>query len=357
MRVAVTLLCHSWIISCGDGKSALPRLPGIQRFCHQRRAVDTMRLKFLFRAAVIIGAILFVIGLVLRLSIRDQADGWSVVFYATPWPVLAALAVLIGVVLWGRSWKWLAGSFVVAGLACAGAWYGQCVIRRPGNETAGQCRVVSWNAEHPKAALPDVIEAVHAFQGDIIGITETESTEPADAERWTAAFPNYTVRTLPGFMLFITRAEVLGSVHGQLGAAGRYNAVKVRLNGRDITVLLVEFDANPLRSRRPAFAALEELRRQHAGEEIILMGDFNTPRESAYFDSLRNGMTNAFDSAGNGIADTWPVPIPVLSLDHVWTTSGLRPVWCELVSSSLSDHRAVVVDLDLGVPRRQESRP
>ena len=308
-----------------------------------------MRLQSLSRAAVASGTILFLIGLVLRLTIRDKVDGWSAVFYATPLSVLATLAVLIGIVLWRWRRRWHAGLCFVAGLACAGAWYAECVIRNPQVGTASQCRVVCWNAEHSKRELPAVIEAVRGMQGDIIGITETESTKPEDAERWKAAFPNHTVKTRPGFLLFITRADVLSSVHGPLGGAGRCNAVKVRLDGRNITVLIVEFDSNPFRSRRPAFAALEELCRQHAGEEIILMGDFNTPRESFYFDRLRHVMTHAFEAAGNGVADTWPVPIPVLSLDHVWTTPGLRPVQCELRWSLLSDHRAVVVDLDLGM--------
>jgi vancomycin resistance protein VanJ len=304
-----------------------------------------MSIQTLSRAAITSGTTLFLIGLVLRVTVRDQWDGWSVFFYATPWPVLAVLAILIGVAHGLRRRKRLAASFVAAGLICAGAWYGQSVVRNPMTETPHQCRVVSWNAEHSKRQLPEVIETVRAFHGDIIGITETESTHPADAERWKAAFPHQTVKTLPGFMLFITRAEILSSVHGDLAGAGRYNAVKLRLDGRDITVLFVEFDANPLRSRRPAFTALEELRRRHTGEELILMGDFNTPRDSHYFDDLRSGMAHAFEAAGNGIADTWPLPFPVLSLDHVWTTPGLKAVRCELGWSHLSDHRPVVVDL------------
>jgi vancomycin resistance protein VanJ len=305
-----------------------------------------MKIQRLLRnLAVCGGSALLLIGFILRVTVRDQMDGWAVIFYATPWPVLAGLGFLMAALLGTRRRKWVAEGLVLVGLACVVGWYRQSVIRHSATGSARRCRVVCWNAEHSKRQLPEVIEAVQSYRGDIIGITEAESTQPEDLARWKAAFPNFTVRTLPGFMLFITRAEVLTSVDGNLGGAGRYNAVKLRLDGQPITVLFVEFDANPLRSRRPAFAALEELRRQHTGEEIILMGDFNTPRESFYFDALKREMVHAFEAAGNGIADTWPVPVPLLSLDHIWTTPRLRTMQCDLGWTALSDHRSIVADL------------
>lgn len=75
-------------------------------------------------------------------------------------------------------------------------------------------------------------------------------------------------------------------------------------------------------------------------------GDFNTPRESSHFRQLRKPMTHAFETAGRGLADTWPVPIPVLSLDHIWTTPGLRVVQCRL-GGGVADHRPVMADLAL----------
>jgi hypothetical protein len=55
---------------------------------------------------------------------------------------------------------------------------------------------------------------------------------------------------------------------------GRYNAVKVRLDGREITVLIVEFDSNPLRSRKTCLCGVGGITPSARREEIILMGDF-----------------------------------------------------------------------------------
>ena len=38
----------------------------------------------------------------------------------------------------------------------------------------------------------------------------------------------------------------------------------------------------------------------------------------------------------------WPVPFPVLSLDHIWLSRDLRALRCAHGGSWLSDHRAVI---------------
>ena len=43
-----------------------------------------------------------------------------------------------------------------------------------------------------------------------------------------------------------------------------------------------------------------------------------------------------------GFAPTWPVPCPVLSLDHVWASRSLAVRTCEQGWSLRSDHRPVL---------------
>lgn len=289
-------------------------------------------------------ALLFVAGLAVRLTVRDSIDGLAVLFYATPWPVLALLIIPAAILCAARARIACAVAFVCAGLASLACWFEQSFIRHESDPAPKAIRVVFWNAEHPKRLLPQVIEKLKAADGDILGVVETESTKPADKQRWREAFPGYSFQTLPGAMVFLTRGKVLSNEHGSLNEAGKYNVLKVRMPARDTTVVFVDFNAAPLRSRRPAFERLSELLDCHAGEDIIVMGDFNTPRESVFFTDMRKRMNQAFETAGNGWAETWPLPFPVLSLDHVWTTPSLRVIQCSL-HRWLSDHRAVVVDI------------
>ncbi len=298
-----------------------------------------------------LSAALFASGLVVRLTVRDRYDALAPVFYATPWPVLAFLAAVVGAcaVAWATRRFLVATSFVLVVAGCLVCWIEESWYQNVPLSIAPDFRVAFWNAEHPKRRLPEVIETVKGFDGDIIGIVETESTDPADVERWRAAFPGYWMQTLPGHMLFLTRGKVLAREHGDLDGAGRYNLVKLRIAQRIIYVLFVDLNAAPHRSRRPAFARISEILNAHRGAEVIMMGDFNTPRDSVYFSEIRASMDHAFEVAGQGMSETWPVPVPVLSLDHIWATRGIQVTRCTQ-DWALSDHRPVVAEIST-VPR------
>jgi len=75
------------------------------------------------------------------------------------------------------------------------------------------------------------------------------------------------------------------------------------------------------------------------------MGDFNTPVDSVFVAPLAERLTNAFQARGNGYYVTWPVPLPVLSLDQVWASREVELRDCELGWTWRSDHRPVVVTL------------
>ena len=295
------------------------------------------------RVAQISAAGLLFAGLILRITVRDGIDRFAILFYATPWPVLAALG-FVSAALWFADTKRFAVVCLAAGMISAVTWVIGSYERNPQSPDRHDLRVVSWNAEHSKNDLPQIIERARAFDADILGITETESTEPADAARWQNAFPGHTVTTLPGHMLFITRGEVAGTRNGSLAGSGRFNLVRVKFDARFAQVLFVEFDATPFRSRRLPFDALHRAISNLPNEPVILMGDFNTPRESVHFGGKMAELQDAFDTAGHGFAETWPVPIPILSLDHILVSKSLRVLRCAH-AASLSDHRPVIADL------------
>ena len=122
--------------------------------------------------------------------------------------------------------------------------------------------------------------------------------------------------------------------------------IHAEVRGHLLTILQVDVAPQPFRRRIYAFTELAAIIRPHLGENVLVLGDFNTPRESVSLDPLRAEMTQAFESAGDGLAETWPMPLPVLSLDQIWSGRRLRPVWCEHGYSARSDHRAVIADFD-----------
>jgi endonuclease/exonuclease/phosphatase family metal-dependent hydrolase len=169
---------------------------------------------------------------------------------------------------------------------------------------------------------------------------------------WKNAFPNCKVELLAGEMALITRGEILSKQSGSLGGCGRFNLLEVALNGKRFQILLVDIDGDPFQSRAPAFALLSKMIRAYAPAKLIVMGDFNTPLDSVWFESFRQELTHAFERGGVGFAETWPVPLPVLAIDHIWVSKKINVVNCNLNWSWLSDHRSIVaiVALPLNQP-------
>ena len=93
--------------------------------------------------------------------------------------------------------------------------------------------------------------------------------------------------------------------------------------------------------------------RQLAGREprTLVVGDFNTPYDSVAFDRWRyqwfHGLSQSTRTPG---AATWPVGLPLLSIDHVWLSKDLWPrqAWKETVLGF--DHAWQIIEFSPFLP-------
>ena len=88
-----------------------------------------------------------------------------------------------------------------------------------------------------------------------------------------------------------------------------------------------------------------ELARETPDLPTIVMGDFNTPIDSVWFDGARDDFTHAFEQAGRGMLTTWPAPAPLLAIDHIWLSRQFRIDCASIGWSWASDHRPIVTDV------------
>lgn len=80
----------------------------------------------------------------------------------------------------------------------------------------------------------------------------------------------------------------------------------------------------------------------------VLLGDLNSRPEFAEMAQLRSaGLVDAWAEAGHGDGWTWPARDPYERIDWVWHTRDLKAVSAEVLSSTASDHLAVVVTLEI----------
>ena len=305
----------------------------------------------LISAAGISATALLVLAVLLHLTVRDRIIGLSLLFYATPWLVITAGAAAAGLF-----WRWkkrrvLAAAFALLTGAAFTVWLRSSWQHHPRPAARGELRVVHWNVSRPARGLPAIAAWLRAQDADVITLAEGHSLRRSTLARWQAELPDYEAAELIGEMTCLIRGRILSREDRVLAANSYYALIRAEVRGHPLTILQIDINANLFRSRARAFTNLATIARPHLGENLLVLGDFNTPRESAFFDPLRTDMTQAFETAGHGLAETWPMPLPVLNLDQIWSGRRLRPVWCQQGYSVRSDHRAVIADFDFVTAR------
>jgi endonuclease/exonuclease/phosphatase (EEP) superfamily protein YafD len=297
---------------------------------------------WLLPAAALPAALLFALGLGLRLADYDGHPVLLAVRYATPWPVLAALAFGAGVLLQWSGRGRAATGCLFAAVACLCAWWQSSHRDHPAQHAPRELRVAYWNAARPPARAHRTADYAASLDADLLGLGETGASSRHAPVAWRERFADRAIAPLGSGMMLVARGSIEVRETGSLGGPGQYGVAVATIDGVEWPVILVDLFAIPWYPRQPAFDRLQALVRQYASPRLIVMGDFNTPGDAPATDVLRHTMHDAFESAGHGWAETWPVPFPVLSLDHIWLSRELRALRCEHGWSWLSDHRPVI---------------
>ncbi|MBI2479710.1 MAG: endonuclease/exonuclease/phosphatase family protein [Planctomycetia bacterium] len=182
---------------------------------------------------------------------------------------------------------------------------------------------------------------------DVIGLVEVDSSDSDVLVRWRAAFPEYELTEPQGGLLLLSKGRITGDIDGSLGDSGHYKHVTIEVDGGELHVFIVDIKSDPLMTRREPLGRLAEITSALGNQPTLVMGDFNTPGDSVHFDALRRTFDNAFESRGSGYSPTWPIPVPVLQLDHIWVNRRIILSHCTAKWTLSSDHRPVTAWLRL----------
>ena len=291
------------------------------------------------------GSVWFLVGSFLRLSgLRDRFDGFSVIYYTTPWLVTAAGMAALGFHARRTRRNRSAGFYNILAAGAVIAWLWTSWYSAAPVAAKPDFRVLLWNVRNNEADFDDIAARIREFSPDVVALAEAGKRRNS-IDFWRAAFPDYSVERLPQHMLTMSRKNLQHQKSGVLAPGSFFGAHTSQIGSRDLMIVQADIDARPLRSRRKALEELTTYVREHAGKPLILLGDFNTPRQSWHLDPMRSMLKHAFETRGSGLADTWPIPFPVLSLDQVWVSPELEVVSCRQGWSLMSDHRPVFVEL------------
>ena len=301
-------------------------------------------------------------GLLVRLTVKDGFRPLAPAFYAASVPVLVLLTVAAlacfalakGLRLSAKRAALVAAIGLVLGLYAAVFLFQDALFDdRP--------RVVAWNVARGAMGWEGVAEALADQNPTLAVLTEAgedDATRGGSTEFWKERFPNHFVARVGGAITILSRGPLGRSEFRRLPGGGSLVVTTAKLGGERVSVLAVDLPGKPLAQREAPLAEVAALAAELAQDRpVIVAGDFNTPPDSVFFGPLRRaGFAHAFERYGRGYAATWPVPAPVLHLDHVWLSPGFEVGEAWHGWTAHSDHRPVLVPAEVSREKFAASR-
>jgi endonuclease/exonuclease/phosphatase (EEP) superfamily protein YafD len=296
-----------------------------------------------------------IVGLAIRLTIRDAIPYLSVIFYATPVIVLALAALILSTnSLLSRRWR-TATAWLFLCCFLFGWWHYRVHASHPKHPAAGNTpadkKILFWNISYVDAGWPAIIAELQKHDADVMALVEVGPGYPHILEPLKRAFPEHHF-FWAGHAIYLGRCEWELREWGSMKRNGNYAVVRAHFpDGLKLDTVVVDIHGFILMPRGPAIRYLCDVLARHTSEPVCLMGDFNTPPDSVFFKPIRDRFENAFEAAGNGYYVTWPTIAPVLALDQIWLPPGAS-VSSGLTTTPLSDHRLVTVAARFGTRSR-----
>ncbi|RNF82714.1 endonuclease/exonuclease/phosphatase family protein [Streptomyces botrytidirepellens] len=272
-----------------------------------------------------------------------------------PWLLVPAL---LGLLL-SVAARWPLGCGWALLAAAATGWFIQPYdpgpAPAPDGPVAARLRVLTANLEFGRAT-DGLLAALRRERPDVASVQECDAA-CADA------LGSAAVRRAYPYRIIVTGSPAEGSailsnrpltrerdVPGELsmpGAVARIAGVRLRLQ--------VAHPMPPMPGRLDVWRTeLGRLRTYAAGrgdQPTLIAGDFNATQDHAAFrDLLDTGMRDSARAAGVSRTPSWPsttTPVLGAQIDHVLVSDALRPRTARFLDLGNTDHRALLVDLDL----------
>ncbi len=176
----------------------------------------------------------------------------------------------------------------------------------------------------------------------MIGFLEALALTEEQKQNWKTRFPEYSWSLIGGGTQLFVKGEIGPPWVKPQPDGTRISRSVVTIKGMTFHCFVVDIASTLMLSRAPALEVLSEFVEKSAEENVIILGDFNTPRDSVHFKRLRKKHLNLCEVVGKNYAATWPQPVPVLSLDQIWVNQQIEPVACDHKYHKNSDHSIVV---------------
>lgn len=260
-------------------------------------------------------------------------------------PIVVVLVGLIWLLAYRRRRDtWLrVGVGLVSVAAAAKLAFDDTRWTRPIEPPADAIRVVHWNTAWGEWGNEQVWQTIGGESADLVILSEP----PHDIAQRSASLRPLAHWHAGAAMALLSRWPI--DVRGSLVVPGvRSWHIRVATPKGPLDVLGVDLVSNPFIDRGPALRHVARWVMDHdSSVPLLIVGDFNTPRDSRFLDPLRGLAKCGYESAGSGWPYSWPWPVPLWSIDQVWHTTGVQVLSHRFAFASCSDHLRQVMLLRL----------
>jgi vancomycin resistance protein VanJ len=311
-----------------------------------------------------------ILTLTLWAFLRLEGDRWwpaTMILFGPKWFWGVPLAVLFPAALWrSRRSMWL---LLSAGVVLLVPVMGFC-IPRPQLTSASvhdvHTRIVTCNIHGDASSFVALSKLIADQNPDIVALQEW-------SERDAMLFENSRWHVHRDGELFLaTRFPILSTKDLSQGhwpgtgsvevydidtAIGQIHIINARLASphQQFADLIhrspdapAEVDANSLMRRQQAEMISSYVQTLHG--PVIIVGDFNTPCDSAVFRESFSGFTDAFSVRGFGLGNTYHARWTRVRIDHVIFNADGHCEMCRTGPNVGSPHRPVIADLKWALP-------
>lgn len=236
-----------------------------------------------------------------------------------------------------RPWRRLAIASlapIAVGLLVDHRWLAAPAAARPARASPGDSplRLLHWNVAGGWVGAAEQAAEIAARAPDLVVLSEGPERVARGVEEALPGFRSRSFGALsvlarePGDGAWLERRRELQAIE-----------VPVLWRGAEVRVMVVNLASSTRVHRDPWLRRVLEL--AAARRPDLVVGDFNSPRRSRALSRLPDGWRHAYLEAGRGWSASFPVPLPLWSLDHVLVGPRWRALDYRLVSTRWSDHR------------------
>ena len=238
--------------------------------------------------------------------------------------------------------------------------------------TAVAFRVMTYNIHHGegldgKVDLARIAELIKRERADIVALQEVDkgvartqqrdlTAELAKLTGMTGVFSNnFHYQGGEYGNAVLTRFPVLATqnTHYQMLRTNEQRGLlelTLNVHGRELCLLDTHLDFRHDDAERLLnLIKIREILSLHAGQPVILCGEFNDTPDSRTHRRLKLFMNDAWEMVGQGDGFTFYDNQPHRRIDYVWLSpaSSVKPVKAWVPTSAASDHLPLLVEMEL----------